>query len=558
MVSFYFDDTTPFHPAQTFTRDTAYFGVRLEADVRIAQGPNKGETRRLPVLAFVTSDRDALSAGHDELLERGLRYAGLTFPEPPDARWRPSQIEKYLAGSAPSPDPRELYEAVRDSFASRIEFPLYGHADVCALFTIGTYVHRLFDTYPYIELHGSKESGKTKTGNVIKSLAFNAVDATALTGGALYLEVEAHGATLLLDDAENLGDEEQRAVMAMLNVGYKSDAATIRGNWDTKSARRFGVYSPKVITTIRGVNDTLATRCIRIRMQPSLDEKIRDRSEEPTSRRWPDLRSQLYPWALEHWQAVRDCYHTTTRESISIEGLSGRAWELWRPLLALARTIEAAGAEGLVDDVCAVARSSHQQERREQADTREGAVLGYLLAAHPDAETVSFTPGELSEQLEEDGERITPSSLGWMLRRLGLGEYLHRTGKRRRYQIPRTKLVEVASRRGVDDGNGRARGVPPDPVTSVIPVTNVTLLGAQGDTSDANDGSDTLRGYPETSDAGPRASDRDDNGKMDTRNGFGPFARCTECDRHTYWYGADGLPRCAHHKDGVVKEGASS
>jgi hypothetical protein len=467
MTTFYFDDTQPFHPAQTFTDDTAYFGVRLEADVRIDRGPSKGESRRLPVLAFVTSDAEVVAANHEILLARGLRYAGLTFPEPPDARWRPSQIEAYLAGKVPAPDAASLYESVRDAFRSRVEFPIPGYADVCALFTLGTYVHRLFDAFPYIELHGSKEAGKTKTANIIKSLAFNAVDATALTGGALYLEVEAHGATLLLDDAENLGDEEQRAVMAMLNVGYKCDAATIRGNWDTKSARRFGVYSPKVITTIKGVGDTLATRCIRIPMQPSLDPTIRDQSEEPGSPRWPVLRSDLYVWALTAWQAVRESYRTITRDEVGFEGLSGRAWELWRPLVALARYLDAAGAHRLVDDVREVAAATQRRARLEQGDTREGAVLRFLLAAYgAEVEVVEFAPAELSEQLEEDGEKVSARSLGWILKRVGLGDYQNRTGKKRRYQIPREALVRAAARRGVDDASPSV-WVPPANVSNV-------------------------------------------------------------------------------------------
>lgn len=89
-----------------------------------------------------------------------------------------------------------------------------------ALFVFGTYVYRLFDTFPYVVFRGSKETGKPKSLKLIGALAFDAIEVTNLTGGALYLEVEAHGATLLLNDAEDLGDDEARAIKSMLNAGY--------------------------------------------------------------------------------------------------------------------------------------------------------------------------------------------------------------------------------------------------------------------------------------------------------------------------------------------------
>jgi hypothetical protein len=490
---FYFDDLEPFHPAQTFTRDKAYFGVYLETDVVIIRGPQKGQTRRQPVLAFVTSDHDIIEANHDVLRGFGLRYAGVDFPEPPEPRFRPSSIDKWIRGTFPRVDPVLLYRRVREAFSSRVEFTREDVADVIALYVLATYVYRLFDTMPYLVLVGSSGAGKSKVLKLVGSLAFNAVEATALTGAALYLEAQGHGATLLLDDAEDLGDEEAKAIKAMLNVGYKRTGATVRGDWDRQTSRRFSVYSPKIITTIRGVNPTTGSRCIVIPMQPGLDAAIMDRSEDPESPLWVALRDELYVWALSEWSPIRDSYQGTTRAGVGLDALRGRAWELWRPLIALARYLEAEAVEGLVDRVKAFALTSYEDSKSEQADTREGVVLTFLLARSED--TATFTPKQLSRDLESElSEEISAGSLGWLFKRLGLDKYKARATESggRRYEIPIAALREAAIRRGVDpaplkEGSpSRKASDMSDP--SETPASQV----AHPDDSDASDTSDGL------------------------------------------------------------------
>ncbi len=175
MSDYYFDDLEPFHPAQHFTEDTAYIGVCLESEVPISKGPNKGETRRQPVLAFVTSDREVVPASYDILRSRGLRYSSETFPAPPEARFRPSAIKRFIEGELKRPNVPQLYGSIREAFAVRSEYPDEAVADVIALFVFGTYVYRLFDTFPYVVFRGSKETGKSKSLKLIGALAFNAI-----------------------------------------------------------------------------------------------------------------------------------------------------------------------------------------------------------------------------------------------------------------------------------------------------------------------------------------------------------------------------------------------
>lgn len=446
--TYIFTPLEEFHPAAHFSSKVAYYGVRLEQEREVGRGRAR-HTEVQPVLAFVTSDRELLNADKDELRARGLYVPG-NFPPPPEPRFSPASIKNWIDGVATCPDPAQLYETVREAFATRVEFVDEVTTDVVALYTIGTYLHRDFDAYPYLAFTGSKASGKSKTGKLISNMAFNAVEAVTLTGGALYLEVEAHAATLLLDDREDLGGEEARAVDAMLNAGYKRGGCTIRGSWDTQQAKRFGIYSPKIITTIKGLNDVLGSRCIIVEMQPSRDRAKRKRSEEVGSSHWAVVRDDLYTWALSEWQGVRLYYQRLEPEPLGLGDLTGRAWELWKPLLAIASYYEAAGVTDLVKRLVAYATERYLVQQSDEADTKEGQVLAYLLAHAGSSDHVRVTPKHLSEQmLEEVGEKISPRSVGWMMKRLGFQKFKDDTVRPRAYQVPRRALLEAAERRGI-------------------------------------------------------------------------------------------------------------
>jgi hypothetical protein len=531
---FYFDDVEPFHPAQHFTDTTAYYGVGLEKDVEIKSGPDKGNKRRAPVLAIVTSDRQVFEARHGVLAARQLRYSREAFPAPPESRFRPSAVKRWLDGEIAA-SPAALYVLVCDAIRSRVDFPHEGASDLCALFSLGTYVFRIFDTFPYLVFRGSSTSGKSKTAKVVGSVAFNSAETTSLTVGAIYLEVEAHGATLILDDAEDLGDDEARTVKSVLNAGYKRGGSALRGDWEAQASRRYSVYGPKVITSIRGVDSTLRNRCIVVDMQPSLNSEILNRSEDTGAKMWATLRDDIYFWALSDWVTVRDFYLTTTPSNIDLS-LSGRSWERWRPLFALARYFEARGVEGLVDRLKGFATADQSAMASEQVDSREGLVLSFLWqevqAQLKNAPLLDAIRGETSEAKRHDivdvtpkiladelvsatGDKVTPGALGWTLKRLGFDHFKSRAGGggRVRYSIPLDAIREAARRRNInldEEPNPSNPSQPSQPSPS------------QEDMSEGSEGSEDDEGFPQSPEGSeePETSDADEDEDHFTRSPF--------------------------------------
>lgn len=471
MSPYLFEALEEFSPAQHFSEHEAFFGVQLMEERMSGRGQD-AVSQIAPALVFVSSGRELVPADTDIL--RGRGYYVRSLPAPPSPRFSPPAIQRFLEEKFEPPHPGDLYHEVREHFDSRIDYTHEAQCDVVALYAIGTYVHRLFDTFPYLAFTGSKASGKSKNGKLLGELAFNAVEAVTLTGGALYLEVEAHAATLLLDDREDLAGDEAKAINAMLNAGYKRGGATIRGSWDTQTAKRFGIYSPKVLTSIKGVNEVLGSRCIHIRMQPSDNDEKRKKSEDVGAPFWQDCRDKLYVWALGEWQTVRICYRRqdiadqTLPDGRGVKDLSGRAWELWKPVLALGVYFQEFGhIEGLADRVLAYCLDSQEWAKFDSAESREGVILHHVYellqpSGNGVGPTSSFTAADLVRPLyEETGERVSARAVGHILSRLGFDVCKDHRSRPRRYTVPQTKIEEAAKRRDIEmfSNNGGNGGI---------------------------------------------------------------------------------------------------
>ncbi|MGH2787216.1 MAG: hypothetical protein ACRDJV_04820 [Actinomycetota bacterium] len=450
--TYLFDPVEPFHPAQHFSADAAYLGVRLDAEVPVG----RNRTRRKPVLVYVSSKHELIDAEEDELLNRGLRYEGDAFPIPPKPRWSPENVRAFVEDKPKLLPPGDLYRSIRAEFDKRVEFTDQTAADICTLYAFGTYLHQMFDAFPYLFFTGSKATGKSKTGKLIASLAFNGREAGALTGGALYLAVQGHASTLLLDDREDMTGEDERAIDAMLRNGYKRDGSTMRGDWQNQSAREFSVYSPKIITGIKGLEDRLLSRCIVIEMQPAADKAKRQASEEPGAAVWQTLRDGLYPWALTEFARVRKTYEALQPEAVKLADLSGRSWELWRPLLSLALYFEyqaEAGVDGLTERVANFARSSYERFLESEQDSQEGYMLAYLWTLKKPGDTyIEVRPKDVPNPFEEaTGIRISASQVGNLFRRFGWSKHKSRSeaSGSRRYTIPVGAVQDAARRRAI-------------------------------------------------------------------------------------------------------------
>lgn len=216
---------------------------------------------------------------------------------------------------------------------------------VIAMWIYGTYYYELFRQYPYLLLNGSKGSGKTSLGSVLKYLTFNARHLIDITGPMLFRTISIEGGTLILDEMEFLNDTKKSSesdIGMLIKAGYAKGAKTRRMNMDTMQPEDFDIDSPKAIITIFGVDPIINDRCITINTKesdPSKTFKLEDVmfycSENIDQIR--DLTSRCCLSALAHFQEIFKIY----RHKEFIAGSARLSQIIW-PIMTIAK---AAGDE---------------------------------------------------------------------------------------------------------------------------------------------------------------------------------------------------------------------
>ena len=299
------------------------------------------EGKLVTKLYVIMSDRRKIPLNDDDLLIQGLYTKKSPYPM---ERWSKESRDAYLRSEYETDLPL-TFELCRDLYAHYIDFGDSRWCSYMACWTLGTYFHRLFRSYPYIHLSGTMQSGKTKTMELTATLAFNGELTCNSTAAYIIRVVNDNHATCCIDETENLKgtkDENTKAVIAIFNSGYKksgtSGKAEQLGNSKKWVTKRYSSYSPKMFASIAGLEDSLTSRCVPIAMMRSTDDEIKNREMDEEAPEFQELRDALYLCLMGCWQEVRAKY-----ADIQDAQIVGRDWELWKPVLAIAQAIDLTG-----------------------------------------------------------------------------------------------------------------------------------------------------------------------------------------------------------------------
>jgi len=127
------------HPAVDFTTDVGYVGIWINAICRVG---NRREFKPVPFL--ISNEREKVIMFPEDLSQQNIVLTRRPVQVGVVSQWSQRGIEEFLDGW--TPDPKEVYERVREQFIKHIDFEkdprLY---DFLALHTIGTYLYTLFD-----------------------------------------------------------------------------------------------------------------------------------------------------------------------------------------------------------------------------------------------------------------------------------------------------------------------------------------------------------------------------------------------------------------------------
>jgi Protein of unknown function (DUF3631) len=203
-------------------------------------------------------------------------------------------------------------------------------ADSVALWVIAVYAFDVWVIFPRLFVNSpEKGCGKSTLLDVLSRLIPKPLNASNATAAGLFRVIEAKNPTLLLDEADTFAryNEELRGI---INAGHRHDGYVIRTVGDDHEPRQFSVWTPMALAAIGRLPDTIEDRSIQI----SLRRRRPDETIEPLrldrTAGLEELARMAARWAMDYASALKGA------DPQMPPGVSNRAADNWRPLLAVA------------------------------------------------------------------------------------------------------------------------------------------------------------------------------------------------------------------------------
>jgi hypothetical protein len=304
-------------------------------------------------------------------------------------------------------------------------------ADMLALWIVHTYGYDLRETTAYLGVESpEKRCGKSTLLTLLSRLVNRPVVASNISAPAFFRVIEQTRPTLIIDEADTFL-QKNHELRGILNSGYSESTgyvvrvanekrqqpgsnpaeqdgeqpeATAGGEMELRETdaidgglRHYSCYCPKALAAIGRLPETLADRCIVIRMERKRPEEICERLKKLTREQALVLRRKCARVVADHQAAIE------TMEPEAPVELNDRAVDIWEPLLVLA---ELAGKDWVERAHRAAARLCVTAQERSPT----GALLVDLLLMFLRQE--KYFTREVVEWLNHGEERPW-----WVLRR---------------------------------------------------------------------------------------------------------------------------------------------
>jgi putative DNA primase/helicase len=212
---------------------------------------------------------------------------------------------------------------------------LPAHASVAiALWILWSHVYNAFDIAPRLALLSpEKRCGKTTLLRLLAALTPKPLLASNVTPAALFRTIETASPTLLVDEFDSFGVENEE-LRGLLNSGHNRDSAFIvRVCGDDHEPRKFSTWAPIVIAAIGSLPDTILDRSIVVPMRRKLpSEKIAKLTDTAKD----CLR--VLARSAARWAKDREADLRQARPDVPAE-LNDRGQDNWYPLLCVAHVI---------------------------------------------------------------------------------------------------------------------------------------------------------------------------------------------------------------------------
>jgi len=330
------------HPTQDFNNGVMYYGIN-----------------KLNNISFISSNRKLVNS--DDLLNQGI---SLTSEDAKTFRFSKLGIAPYLQDDY-SIDPCKLYDKINSYIRRYIFLKDPKEYTFLTLWIMGTYIYRLFRYFPYVHLNAEKGSGKSTLMATLEPIAFNGKRVVNPTEAALIREVHNNGSTVFIDEAEAFDNKSRgkSPISSILNDSFQMPGIVLRANIS------YYVYSPKMFASINPLNDTLSSRAVTIKLtRPLPEEKVDKYIDNPSTKRLQnEIRDELYIFGLDFANEIYDRYCQDLVSYSLFKHLSGRAYDLWIPIMLIAEIVENYSkiTKAALKDVIDLSKQSMQARKEE-------------------------------------------------------------------------------------------------------------------------------------------------------------------------------------------------
>jgi len=294
--------------------------------------------------------------------------------------------------------------------------------DLITLWCIGTYFFDLFDVYPYLFIHGVKRSGKTTVLKVLEKICFNAIMTGSITASSVFRLADSLKPTLLIDETDALSSARNKPDLHQILLnGYKKGATITRTRKKETDldfeVERFDVYCPKALVNIRGLEDVLEDRTIYLNLKRTINKEYANRvTNISKDADWQIIRDLLYFCLFNCWKQVAKEYNTMQNETC----LTNRDWELWKPLLVLAKLV------GIYAKMVSFAEVKSREKITEDVTEQRDSIIAQVLYDNIKEDgyyLLKDITNWVKDRMEEEEKiKLTSRAVGSSLRRLGFSE----------------------------------------------------------------------------------------------------------------------------------------
>jgi hypothetical protein len=295
-----------------------------------------------PWVIYLPSLNGGAKTGLDDYLAAGHSANELLALARPELLSLPG--EATSAAPKPKPTPErvgplaELLDRTDAQIRRYVALPRVS-SQTLALFTAHTHVFRAGPATPYQRVVSPEhDAGKTTLLEVLSEMVANPWLVMSVTTAALVRRVDRVRPTLLLDEVDNMLGRDREftsALLGILNAGYKASGIHTMcvGDGANTQERDFAAYCPKAFSGLGELPRALASRTITHHMQRATPDEEAQLEEWVSTDEHPDaerLHDELAAWADDAFDRLR------VARPERVEGLRTRAWEVWRPLIAIA------------------------------------------------------------------------------------------------------------------------------------------------------------------------------------------------------------------------------